>query len=44
LAGLQVKARRPSYIGRKESASPATGLLRRHLAEQADLVNRALSV
>ncbi|MEO8558628.1 MAG: 2-oxoglutarate dehydrogenase E1 component, partial [Rhodospirillales bacterium] len=44
LAGLQVKARRPVYIGRKESASPATGLLRRHLAEQADLVNRALTI
>jgi 2-oxoglutarate dehydrogenase E1 component len=44
LAGLQVKARRPVYIGRKEAASPATGLLRRHLAEQAELVNRALSV
>jgi 2-oxoglutarate dehydrogenase E1 component len=44
LAGLQVKSRRPVYIGRKESASPATGLLRRHLAEQTDLVDRALTV
>ncbi|VBB69557.1 2-oxoglutarate dehydrogenase E1 component [invertebrate metagenome] len=32
----------PIYVGRKASASPATGLLRRHLEEQALLVEQAL--
>jgi 2-oxoglutarate dehydrogenase E1 component len=44
LAGLKVSARRPSYAGRPESASPATGLLRRHNREQAQLVDEALTV
>jgi 2-oxoglutarate dehydrogenase E1 component len=44
LAGLKVKARRPIYVGRPESASPATGLLRRHNKEQAQLVDEALTV
>jgi len=44
LAGLNVKATRPIYIGRAEAASPATGSLRTHLKEQADLVDRALTV
>ncbi|MBM3644341.1 MAG: 2-oxoglutarate dehydrogenase E1 component [Alphaproteobacteria bacterium] len=35
--------RRPIYVGRPESASPATGSARAHLKEQADLVDRALS-
>jgi 2-oxoglutarate dehydrogenase E1 component len=44
LAEANIKAKRPIYIGRKESASPAVGLLKAHLAEQADLVDRALTV
>jgi 2-oxoglutarate dehydrogenase E1 component len=44
LADLDVKSKRPVYIGRKESASPATGLLKNHTREQADLVDRALTV
>jgi 2-oxoglutarate dehydrogenase E1 component len=44
LAGLKVTARRPLYVGRPESASPATGLLRRHNREQAQLVDEALTV
>jgi 2-oxoglutarate dehydrogenase E1 component len=44
LSGLGVKATRPVYIGRAEAASPATGSLRTHLKEQADLVDRALTV
>jgi 2-oxoglutarate dehydrogenase E1 component len=35
---------RPHYIGRIASASPATGLMKRHQAEQAALVNEGLSV
>jgi 2-oxoglutarate dehydrogenase E1 component len=35
---------RPIYIGRPESASPATGSARTHVKEQADLVDRALTL
>jgi 2-oxoglutarate dehydrogenase E1 component len=35
---------RPIYIGRPEAASPATGSARTHVKEQADLVDRALSL
>ena len=38
------KATRPVYIGRPEAASPATGSARTHLKEQADLVDRALTL
>jgi 2-oxoglutarate dehydrogenase E1 component len=38
------KAKRPVYIGRPEAASPATGLHRRHVKEQMDLVDRALKI
>ncbi len=36
------KARRPVYAGRSGSASPATGLAKRHAAEQAALIAEAL--
>jgi 2-oxoglutarate dehydrogenase E1 component len=35
--------RRPRYVGRSPSASPAVGSYRRHLEEQAKLVSDALS-
>ena len=35
--------RRPRYVGRHAAASPATGLAKVHAAEQAALVNEALS-
>ena len=35
--------KRPRYVGRVAAASPATGLARTHAAEQAALVNEALS-
>jgi len=44
LSGLGVKAARPTYIGRPEAASPATGSARNHVKEQADLVDRALTL
>jgi 2-oxoglutarate dehydrogenase E1 component len=44
LATIDVRAKRPVYIGRPESASPATGSARNHLKEQADLVDRALTL
>ena len=39
-AGL--KPKRPVYAGRVAAASPATGLAKRHLAEQAALIAQAL--
>ncbi|MFZ5784461.1 MAG: 2-oxoglutarate dehydrogenase E1 component [Pseudomonadota bacterium] len=44
LHGVDIKASRPIYIGRPESASPATGSARTHVKEQADLVDRALTI
>jgi len=41
-ARLDIKAKRPLYAGRPEMAATATGLLRRHNAEQARLVEQAL--
>jgi 2-oxoglutarate dehydrogenase E1 component len=38
----KVRASRPRYAGRKAAASPATGLAKRHQAEQAALVADAL--
>jgi 2-oxoglutarate dehydrogenase E1 component len=37
-------AKRPVYVGRPAAASPATGLAKVHAAEQAALVDQALSV
>lgn len=42
LADARAKAQRPLYAGRKASASPATGLAKRHAAEQAELIEDAL--
>ena len=44
LEEIDAKQKRPRYVGRLEAASPATGILRRHIKEQADLVDRALSL
>jgi len=44
LSSIDVRSKRPVYVGRPEAASPATGSLRTHLKEQADLVDRALTV
>ncbi|MGQ0659357.1 2-oxoglutarate dehydrogenase E1 component [Sphingosinicella sp.] len=41
-AGL--KPKRPVYAGREAAASPATGLAKRHAAEQAALVAEALGI
>ncbi|HKS89173.1 MAG TPA: 2-oxoglutarate dehydrogenase E1 component [Stellaceae bacterium] len=43
LAGLDVAAKRPSFVGRTEAASPATGVFRRHVEEQKQLVAAALA-
>ena len=44
LGTLDVAANRPSYAGRDEAASTATGLHSRHVAEQAKLVDEALTI
>jgi 2-oxoglutarate dehydrogenase E1 component len=43
LADLGVAAKRPRFAGRAEAASPATGLFKRHIEEQAQLVADALA-
>jgi 2-oxoglutarate dehydrogenase E1 component len=43
LAGLDVATKRPRFVGRLEAASPATGLFKRHVEEQAHLVADALA-
>ena len=42
LADSGFRAMRPLYAGRDASASPATGLAKRHAAEQANLIAAAL--
>jgi len=44
LVATKHKAGRPRYVGRPEAASPATGLMSRHKAQQAQLVDEALSL
>ncbi|HUH84554.1 MAG TPA: 2-oxoglutarate dehydrogenase E1 component [Stellaceae bacterium] len=44
LVELGGKSRRARYVGRPEAAATATGLLKRHTAEQAKLVDEALSI
>jgi 2-oxoglutarate dehydrogenase E1 component len=42
LSELDLKAKRPRYVGRPEAAAPATGLLKRHVQEQRKIVEEAL--
>ncbi|HWA50990.1 MAG TPA: 2-oxoglutarate dehydrogenase E1 component [Dongiaceae bacterium] len=44
MADMGLKQQRLRYVGRPAAASPATGLLRRHLKEQAALCEEALVV
>ncbi|KIC11837.1 2-oxoglutarate dehydrogenase [Leisingera sp. ANG-M1] len=44
LSRIGAKHTRPAYAGRATSASPATGLASQHKAQQAALVNEALSI
>ncbi len=44
LAALDVKAKRPTYVGRCEAASPATGLAKIHAAEQAGTGERGAAL
>jgi 2-oxoglutarate dehydrogenase E1 component len=44
LRTLDIKAKRPDYVGREDAASPATGLARIHAQQQAALVRSALGL
>jgi 2-oxoglutarate dehydrogenase E1 component len=44
LSECDIKAKRPVYVGRANAAAPATGLMSRHKAEQAKLIDEALTV
>ena len=44
LSRIGAKHSRPRYVGRATSASPATGLASQHKAQQAALVNEALTI
>ncbi len=44
LGEIGAKQKRATYVGRPAAASPATGLLRRHVKEQNALVDEALSI
>ncbi|MEM1238106.1 MAG: 2-oxoglutarate dehydrogenase E1 component [Pseudomonadota bacterium] len=44
LSRIKAKYPRPVYVGRATSASPATGLASQHKAQQAALVNDALTI
>ncbi|MBT5828450.1 MAG: 2-oxoglutarate dehydrogenase E1 component [Alphaproteobacteria bacterium] len=38
----EIKAKRPIYVGRKASASPATGYMKVHVVEQEEIIAKAL--
>ncbi|HXT79978.1 MAG TPA: 2-oxoglutarate dehydrogenase E1 component [Acetobacteraceae bacterium] len=44
LSRLDIRVRRPSYVGRDAAASPATGLAKTHMAQQARVVATALGI
>jgi 2-oxoglutarate dehydrogenase E1 component len=44
LKHLDMKVHRPAYVGRDAAASPATGLARTHMAQQARLVATVLGI
>ncbi len=44
LVDINIKAKRPSYVGRKAGAATATGLASKHAHEQKQLVDQALTL
>jgi 2-oxoglutarate dehydrogenase E1 component len=44
LSHLDMRVRRPVYVGRDAAASPATGLAKTHMAQQAQLVATVLGI
>jgi 2-oxoglutarate dehydrogenase E1 component len=44
LSRLDMKVRRPTYVGRDAAASPATGTAKTHMAQQSRLVSTVLGI
>jgi 2-oxoglutarate dehydrogenase E1 component len=44
LSRLDIRVRRPGYVGRDAAASPATGLAKTHMSQQARVVATALGI
>ncbi|GGF08484.1 2-oxoglutarate dehydrogenase subunit E1 [Aliidongia dinghuensis] len=44
LSGLDIKAKRPVYVGRAESAATATGSMKKHVAQQQKVIDDALTL
>ena len=44
LTSIDIKAKRPVFVGREDAASPATGLARIHQQQQEALVRAALGL
>ena len=44
LLSIDHRSKRPVYVGRPESAATATGSLKRHNKEQAEIIDKALTV
>ena len=40
---IKAENRKVSYIGRQPAASPATGYLKKHLAQQKEIIEKVLS-
>ena len=40
---IKAEEKEVSYIGRKAAASPATGYLKKHLAQQKEIIEKVLS-
>ena len=40
---IKAKNKKVKYIGRKPAASPATGYLKKHLAQQKEIIEKVLS-
>ena len=40
---IRAENRKVHYIGRKPAASPATGYLKKHLAQQKEIIEKVLS-
>ena len=40
---IQSKSDKVNYIGREPAASPATGYLKKHLAQQKEIIEKVLS-
>ena len=43
LSYIKAENKKVKYIGRKAAASPATGYLKKHLAQQKEIIEKVLS-